>query len=91
MPSGLAVNVEVFAESLRDGSDAPTRRTERLRQVKFLKDSTEVRETMQSRRELALSILGGRPKVDGKHRLGGHKTQRIRRSAEGSGDAENGS
>src|ERR1017187_6756386 len=47
-------------------------------------------EHMQPRRELALPILGGGPKVDRKHRLSGHKTQRTRRSAEGSGDAKDG-
>ena len=35
----------------------------------------EPNEPKQSRRKLALPILGSRPKVDRKHRLGGHRTQ----------------
>lgn len=40
----------------------------------------------KSRRDVALPVLGGRPRVHGQHRrsrLGGHRTQQDRRSAGG--------
>ena len=39
-------------------------------------------EPTKAKRKLALPILGGRPKVDRRHRLGGHRTQSERRDSE---------
>src|SRR5713101_4972874 len=38
-----------------------------------------------TKRKLALQVLRGGPDVDGRHRIGGHKTQRERRPLRGGG------